>query len=146
MNKITHMLLAGLVAIAAIFSGLVQSTFPSQAHSRWYTSLPSCSHHNVLENIIKRYNKADRTLWYDGVKLRSISHTRERSGTHYPYSSINRRYCRAKAHLSNGRHHTVHYLVEEGMGLAGFKWGVDYCLTRTDRWHAYDGWCRVLRR
>jgi len=32
------------------------------------------------------------------------------------------------------------------MGLASFGWGVEYCMKGSDYWHAYGGWCRVLRK
>ncbi len=111
-----------------------------------YTSLPACEADKVHEQIISRFNQADRTLWGSGIRLRSISNSHEHAYNIYPDSPINRRYCQAKAWMSDGRARVMHFVIEQGMGLAGFKWGVEYCLKGSDRWLAYNGWCRVLRK
>lgn len=113
---------------------------------RWYTSLPVCSEMKVLDNIVQRFNKADASLWHNEIALVSISGAYERDVNIAIQSSINRRYCRGKAWMSNGKSRTLHFVIEQGMGLAGFKWGVEYCLKGSDRWRAYNGGCRVLRR
>jgi hypothetical protein len=58
---------------------------------------------------------------------------------------IARRYCAATAHLSDGRKRKVWYLIEDRMGFAGVGDGVDFCVSGFDRWHVYNGHCRVLR-
>lgn len=58
---------------------------------------------------------------------------------------IARRYCEATAYMSDGRRHTVWYLIEYGAGFAGLGSNVEFCMMGFDRWHVYDGRCRVLR-
>ncbi|PHP68219.1 hypothetical protein CSC94_06085 [Zhengella mangrovi] len=59
---------------------------------------------------------------------------------------ISRRYCKARAHLSDGRHRSVWYMIEDGMGFAGaFGDGVQFCVAGFDRWKVYNAWCRVVR-
>ncbi len=58
---------------------------------------------------------------------------------------IERRYCHAKADLTNGRTHDVWYVIERPMGFAGLGSNVEFCLAGFDRWKVYDGRCRVLR-
>jgi capsid protein len=58
---------------------------------------------------------------------------------------IARLYCRADVLLSDGNHRPVWYLVEEGMGLAGTGYNVEFCVDGFDRWNVYNGRCRVLR-
>lgn len=58
---------------------------------------------------------------------------------------IARRYCGATALLSDGHQRDVWYLIEEGMGFAGFIGdNVEFCVSGFDRWKVYDGRCRVL--
>ncbi|MGE0501290.1 MAG: hypothetical protein AB7I79_06445 [Rhizobiaceae bacterium] len=58
---------------------------------------------------------------------------------------IARRYCAATAALSNGKHRTVWYLIEDRMGFASVGDGVEFCVSGFDRWRVYNGHCRVLR-
>ena len=58
---------------------------------------------------------------------------------------IARRYCGATAQLSDGRRRSVWYLIEDRMGFAGVGDGVEFCVSGFDRWHVYNGACRVLR-
>ena len=71
-------------------------------------------------------------------------------------SPIARRYCGAKAVLSDGRERAVWYFIEEGMGYATLADGfglatdtvgsnVEFCVSGFDRWNVYNGGCRVLR-
>ncbi len=58
---------------------------------------------------------------------------------------IERRYCGATALMSDGHSRSVWYLIEYGMGFASFGDKVEFCVSGFDRWHVYDGDCRVLR-
>ena len=58
---------------------------------------------------------------------------------------IDRRYCHAKADLSDGRSRDIWYVIERPMGFAGLGSNVEFCLSGFDRWSVYDGRCRVLR-
>lgn len=59
---------------------------------------------------------------------------------------IGRRYCAAKATLSDGHVRDVWYLVEEGQGFASIGDNVEFCVAGFDRWLVYNSpWCRVLR-
>ena len=80
MKRLAHIFSAALIAVTTT----AFQPLPSFARSTWYTSLPGCEEAKVLDNIIRRYNEADRTLWYEGVRMRSISHSYERPGTNYP--------------------------------------------------------------
>jgi hypothetical protein len=60
-------------------------------------------------------------------------------------SMVSRQYCRATALLSNGHKRSVWYLIEAGMGFASLGNNVESCVAGFDRWHVYDGYCRVLR-
>lgn len=58
---------------------------------------------------------------------------------------IDRRYCHAKADLSDGRSRDVWYVIERPAGFAGLGSNVEFCVSGFDRWNVYDGRCRVLR-
>ncbi|MCF6321964.1 MAG: hypothetical protein L3J32_09380 [Rhizobiaceae bacterium] len=119
---------------------------PTPSYALMFKSLPVCTNTGVLEKVVKRYNKADSNLWQKGVRMNAINGAREHTVNPLYESAIDRRYCRAKAYLSNGQHYTVYFLIERGMGLAGTGWGVEYCLRGSDKWYAYGSGCRVLRK
>lgn len=58
---------------------------------------------------------------------------------------IERTYCQATVLLSNGHSRQAWYLIEGKMGFAGVGRGVEFCVSGFDRWHVYNGSCRVLR-
>lgn len=58
---------------------------------------------------------------------------------------IARRYCGATVQLSDGRERPVWYMIEYGQGFAGIGANVEFCVSGFDRWHVYNGGCRVLR-
>ncbi len=111
-----------------------------------FGSLPECSSHQVIAKVVRRFNKADNRTWRRGIHLDFISGATERAVNPWPTSSINRRYCRASATLSDGRRVPVHYVVEQRVGFAGTGWNVEFCIGEADRWRVYGGDCRVLRR
>lgn len=58
---------------------------------------------------------------------------------------IERRYCHAKAALSDGHTRDIWYLIERPMGFAGQGSNVEFCVSGFDRWHVYGGRCLSLR-
>ena len=132
------------IALTALIFTMIGGTNQSQAG--YFYSLPSCDAPRVHARIVSRFNRADATLWYKGIRMSSIGRAYEKNYNIYPSSQINRRYCRGKAAMANGRYRNVYFLIEEKMGLAGIGWEVEYCLRGSDYWHAYGGSCRVLRK
>jgi capsid protein len=63
----------------------------------------------------------------------------------YDERPIDRRYCHARADMSDGRSHDVWYVIERPAGFAGIGSNVEFCVSGFDRWNVYDGRCRVLR-
>jgi capsid protein len=58
---------------------------------------------------------------------------------------IGRRYCAGRTVLSSGDTRSIWYMVEEGQGFASIGDNVEFCVAGFDRWHVYNGHCRVLR-
>ena len=108
-------------------------------------TFPLCHDEKVLKKIIKRFNWAEDNTWQRGFYLNHIERVRERVVQGTRVSQIARRYCRAHARLTNGRHPTLYFLIEEGQGFAGNLFNVEFCLGGYDRWNEYDGSCRALR-
>ena len=145
MNRLSqrfNMRIQGHVLVASVIAAAVIT--PNSAYA--YDSFPGCESPAVQSKIISRFNYAEAHTWYDGVRISYIDRTIERPVRGYGQTPILRRYCKGRAYLENGRYRTIHYLIEGPMGLAGFGWNVEFCLSGHDRWRVYDGNCRVLRR
>jgi hypothetical protein len=117
----------------------------SVSASAWeLRSFPHCDDGKVIAKIVHRFNWAEHHTWKRGFGIESVQRARQRRVE--DRGPIPRRYCRGHAILSNGRHPTVHYLIEGGQGLAGTGFNVEFCVNGHDPWRTYDGSCRVLRR
>ncbi|MEZ5838934.1 MAG: hypothetical protein R3D02_00320 [Hyphomicrobiales bacterium] len=109
------------------------------------TTMPSCDDDAVVGRITQRYNWADARTFHTGVTITGIADRREsRLDTSGP-SVISKRYCRAKAALSDGSRPKVYYVIETGGTLTGCGWNVFWCVSGHDPYHVNDGWCRVVR-
>lgn len=107
-------------------------------------SFPQCHDVKVLGKIVERFNWAEENTWNRGFYLEDIERVRERVVQNGASQQIPRRYCRAHARLTNGRHPTLFFLIEGGQGFAGNGFNVEFCLNGYDRWNEYDGSCRTL--
>ncbi len=131
-------------------AALLAATLPTMADwldpMRPFTAFPQCHEGAVLARIEDRSNWAERTTFHYGSQIDTIDKVHERSVEHFGPAPIARRYCRGTAYMSDGHKHTMHYRIEEGMGLAGVGYKVEFCVQGRDRWRVYNGNCRVLRR
>lgn len=146
MKNFVHAVLAA--AIAA--SGAVVASAASAADMvvGVYASDPgACADTRVLGRISERFRWQVRNVPHlpqvEIVDFQRIRETRYQPA--HDTWLVERRYCHATAALSDGRSRTVWYLVEKPMGFAGFGSNVEFCVSGFDRWHVYNGNCRVLR-
>lgn len=110
------------------------------------TSFPGCDAPVVIAKIHEKFAWSEWRHGYRGVDLVAVERIAERRVEYFGERPIPRRYCHARALLSNGRKVSMPYLIEEGMWVAGTRWNVEFCAAGHDRWHVYGGSCRVLRR
>ena len=135
----THMLMGVGLWLVLCLAGA------THANAFYFKKFPVCHEGKVLKKITKLFNKAEHMTWHRGIEMITISQPHGHGRFGFPDSAFNRRYCHAYAHLSNGRRHKVYYLIEEGMGLAGTGWNVEFCIPRYDPWRIYDAYCRTVR-
>lgn len=145
MWKILTAAIAVLAATPATASAYSGGYLPGYFQAMFQT-FPDCSNGSVKARIIQNFNWADRVTFYRGISINSIDYERERAIESFGPNPIDRRYCKGRAWLSNGKPHTVYYRIERGMGLAGTGYKVEFCLPGYDPWRVYNGHCRVLRR
>ncbi len=107
-----------------------------------------CGHDAVLDRIASHFRyQVHHVPHLANVGIADFHHIRE--SRHEPKIAderpIERRYCHARADLTDGRSRDVWYVIERPMGFAGIGSNVEFCVSGFDRWNVYDGRCRVLR-
>jgi len=110
----------------------------------WRGSLPACTAPEVLSRVQQKIAYGSpRVLGYNLAieQFETISDGTAQRGKGF----IDRRYCTAKAWLTNGKRSEVVFLIESGQGFASVGWNVESCLPGYDRWRVHDGWCRSIR-
>ncbi len=107
--------------------------------------VPVCDAPSVLSAVKRTIARADHA-YRGGLRVEAMDLIAQTSFTRNRKSPIARRYCRARAYLSNGREHPLYYMIEEYAGFVGLSWNVEACLPGHDRWKVHDGYCRTVRR
>ncbi len=104
-----------------------------------------CDDHGVLNRIMSVFRTTQNAYWGRDLQLVGFDRILELSlrgnGTEY----IPRRYCIARAHLSDSSVHTIIYNIIEGQGIIGFDAGVEYCVVGLNQELAFAPACSTLR-
>jgi hypothetical protein len=132
-----------LLAFAVVFSWMLFAA-TAQAGDKLARE---CDDGTILARITSKFRH--QVTYVPNLPDVDITHFgRIHERRYIPYGEkrpIARRYCAATAHLSDGRKRKIWYLIEDRMGFAGVGDGVEFCVSGFDRWHVYNGHCRVLR-
>ncbi len=108
-------------------------------------TVPSCTQGAVLDTIRSKFDTAAARVLHANIALGPVDRiTQDYAGQNDP-SPMARRYCVARATLSDGRRTTLYYLVEQDAGFVGVTWNVEYCLAGYEPWHLHDGRCHTVR-
>jgi len=131
----------GLATILAIvLVALITNIGPAKA-----AQFPYCDDVPVEYEIVRDFNWAEKKTWQRGFELVRLSKAHQHRVVQHEGSPVIRRYCMARAHLSNGRHHSIYYIVDNIGGFVGKNWNVKHCVIGLDPWRNHDGNCRALR-
>ncbi|PTW53215.1 hypothetical protein C8N35_11731 [Breoghania corrubedonensis] len=138
-----------LLALAATLMSLLLAPahaggLPSTANEP-VSRLPMCDAPSV-QGAVRHTIARGEPYYRGGIAIENMDLIDETGSARNAPSPVNRRYCRARAYLSNGHQYPVYYMIEEHGGFVGLSWNVEACLPGYDRWHVYDGNCRVVRR
>jgi uncharacterized protein with PIN domain len=141
---------AATVAAIATMTVLTLSPRPAKALEYWLAqardrSVPACTSAEVIDIIRDRFGIEDTRVLKLGLAITSVTRiSQDYEGKNDP-SPVFRRYCKADAHLNNGKTTTVYYLLEQSAGFAALSWNVDFCLYGLDPWRVNDGRCHAVR-
>lgn len=107
--------------------------------------LPLCDDPSVSGQIASQFSHKESTYWNSSLQIQSWDRIGEIGYRPWGASYIPRRFCQARVLTSDGVQRSVSFSVREDLGLIGFSWGVEWCVSGTDRNLAYAPDCRQAR-
>lgn len=140
------MTIKSLILASILGFGVSLSSLASPAAAFTGGTFPSCDAPQVLDYIQKRFVWTDTHLLKRGLAINSITQTR-RNRVSYgdQYWSIPRLYCHGTAHMNDGKERTIWWLIEGGMGFAGLRDNLEFCISGLDPFKVHGAWCRSVR-
>jgi hypothetical protein len=138
-------LFAALLGFCATARAQQFTTPAEERFSPYYEKLPACDNTWVTGRISDRFQEKESSYWHSELTIHGYDRFREigfrANGTGY----IPRRYCMARATMSDGKERTIIYDIQEDLGIIGWGYGVEWCVVGLDRNFAYSPACSVLR-
>lgn len=131
----------GAVAPAAAASWLEKTFYMSGTN--YDGVLPPCE--AALGKVADRFAEKESRFWNSDLHILGFERVRETAYSPWALGTIPRRFCRALAHVSDGRKHAVYYWIGEDTGMIGANWGVEWCVVGLDRNWAYNPACKMAR-
>jgi hypothetical protein len=136
-----------LAALATI--GVARAdNFVTPAEERFWpysAQLPACDDAAVLSRITERFAQKETEFWNSQAQINGYDRIRQIGFRANGLGYIPRRYCVARAELSDMRKHEVIYAIGENLGIIGWGFGVEWCVIGFDRNLAFAPDCTVLR-
>lgn len=140
------------LAVAISAASLLGFNTKAVAHEPYYRAATSaeCEAPGVMKHITRRFAHQAKHLHHrDEWRIDTISHIHQHR--YLPQDAhearpIPRRYCHGTVHFNDGSQRKVWYLIEGGMGFAGFgRNEIEFCIDGLDPLNVYNSHCRVLR-
>jgi hypothetical protein len=140
--------LLGLALLGLTATARADSPYTGPAEQRfspYVGNVFECDAPAVLNRIESVFRTTQNAFWGQDLQIMSFDRVRELSLRGNGVEYIPRRYCIARAHLSDGGVHTAIFDVEEAQGIIGIGDGVEYCIIGLDRNFAFSPACSSLR-
>jgi hypothetical protein len=122
--------------------------YDTPAEARWapfFDDMPACEDGGVLSTITSRFGQTQREFWDPNLAIQGFDRVREIGFRSNGLSYIPRRYCIARAAMTDQRYRTVAYAIGTQLGIIGNTWGVEWCVVGIDPTLAYAPDCEVIR-
>lgn len=119
----------------------------------WTAVLPGCADNMVLYKVSDKFGSMESGYWNSSLKITAYDRITTLADRPAGLDYIPRRYCSARAWMSDGYHRTVYYSVAEALGMPGpglfnigyEPYGVNFCVVGLDRGWGYAPNCRSAR-
>ncbi len=107
--------------------------------------LPACDDPAVFERIQSRFYARESEFWKSGLAIVGFDQVREIGFRSNGLDYIPRRYCVARAFMNDANLREVSYSVDEDLGIIGFGFDVEWCVSGLDRLNAFAPGCKMAR-
>jgi len=135
-------------ALLPLIGAARAETYATPAEQRYVpyaAELPDCDDAGVLSRISDRFAQKESEYWGSTLQIGGYDRIRQIGFRANGLGYIPRRYCVARAELSDGRRHNVIYAIGENLGIVGWSYGVEWCVVGLDRNLAYAPGCSAVR-
>jgi hypothetical protein len=105
------------------------------------TPLPGCHAPEVLGFVSSWFQSREDTYWNTGLRISGFDRIRQTGLRPWGKDFVPRRFCTARAHLSDGKRRQVNYFVRETIAPFGNSWEVIWCVVGLDRHRTYAPGC-----
>lgn len=112
---------------------------------RYSGNIPACDSGWALGAIQLRFSGKEFAFWNSRLGIVKFDDVQETANRPWAQDTIPRRFCTARALLSDGIWRPVHYLIGEDLGMIGATWDVEWCVVGLDRNWASNPACRMMR-
>ena len=144
MKRVIVCLAASLALSAGAQAGGI--VVPAEERYAPYSGdLPACDDPGVLAQISGRFAHREAGYWQSSLRIAGYDRVQEIGLRSNGLDYIPRRYCVARALVDDSQPRTVVYQIEEGLGVIGWGYGVQWCVVGLDRNLAYAPACSALR-
>ena len=136
-----------LIAVCGVFAP-AQAANPLELNfwlsgPRYDGDLPPCE--AALPRIQSRFATKEGKFWNSDLQITGFADVREIAFRPWESNSIPRRFCTARAMISDGKPRVVNFSLIEDGGLAGYGSGLEFCVVGLDRNWAYNPACKTAR-
>jgi hypothetical protein len=110
---------------------------------RYDSQVPPCE--ASLYTLAWQFAEKERKFWNSTLEITGFANVREIAFRPWESGTIPRRFCTARASISDGKVRIVNFSIIEDGGFASYGPGVEFCVVGLDRNWAYNPACRMAR-
>ena len=146
----------GQLILCALLGAFVGLAFSPQANAasfiernfwlsgpRYDGDLPACEW--GLGRVAVQFAEKEKRFWNSTLEIVGYETVREIAFRPWQSNNIPRRYCSARAMVSDGVARTVNYSIIEDGAIGGSGTGIEFCVVGLDRDWAYNPACKAAR-
>lgn len=145
-SSVSFLASLSLLAAFSLSSGAQAGTVPAEKRYAAYSgNIATCEDSGILGTIQSHFAQKESEFWHSSLTIASFDRVHQYALRADGKSYIPRRYCTARALLSDNKYRQVTYWVGERLGMIGLGSGVEFCVAGLDRNFAYAPGCRAVR-
>ena len=134
------------VAVLIAGSAHARPLVPAEQRDQPYAGIvKACEDPSATSYVQGAFAARESEYWNSGLQIVAMDEVREVGFRSNGLDYIPKRYCTARALLSNQKVRVVSYAIEEAAGGIGFTDNVVWCVDGLDRNDAYAPACKMAR-